>query len=179
MKTIRMLIVLGLVGLVAGCSSGDSDGGGPSAEPNSAVIDVGAQVAGNLADLGIPADPDSLECDQELPPEVGASAACEFTTDGQPVKLVTKVESVDGDQVTLDVSTEALAVPKGNLEAQVHQRMLSAMGANLDSVECEGDLQAEAGASTGCTLAEGETTREVTATVTSVEGGLVVFDITD
>lgn len=168
-----ILVAACLVAVVAGCSSGDDDA---SSLPS---VNVVTQVAGQLDDLGVPADPGSLACDGELTSKVGERVGCEFVSEGQPVALVATVASVEGTDVAIKIETEARPVPKANLEEQVRLRIEREMNGSLTSAVCEGDLDAKVDATTTCTLTDESSTREVEVTTSALDGGLVEFTISD
>lgn len=71
----------------------------------------------------------------------------------------------------------ANAVTADDVEMQISDQLEEQVGQQPDDVSCPDDLPAEEGESIRCELTAGEDTLGVTATVTSVEGDTVNFDI--
>lgn len=71
-----------------------------------------------------------------------------------------------------------LTVPKAQVAQEISTKAAAQLGSAPDSVVCPDDLPATVGASVKCTLTAGGTATPVTATVTSVAGGVANFDIT-
>ena len=70
------------------------------------------------------------------------------------------------------------AVSKSDVEQQISSKLAAKVGQTPKSVSCPGNLKAKVGESMVCTLtADDGSTIGVTATVTSVSGGSVKFDI--
>ncbi|WP_280832344.1 DUF4333 domain-containing protein [Mycolicibacterium frederiksbergense] len=69
------------------------------------------------------------------------------------------------------------AVSKDQLADIVKQKLEAQVGAEADSVVCEGNLSAKVGATQRCVLTDGSKKYGVTATATSVDGDNVKFDI--
>ncbi len=68
-------------------------------------------------------------------------------------------------------------VPRDQVGQQISDQLNQQIGQRPDSVTCPEDLPAKVGASVRCTLKAGTDTLGVTATVTSVEGTNVKFNI--
>jgi hypothetical protein len=148
--------------LAAGC-------GGPMLDDDRLVATVQAQ----LQAQGVRAD--DLEC-PDLPAEVGRSVRCTFTVAGQPVDAVATVSAVDGQEVTYEVHTEARPVARAVLVRAVAGK-LGDIGAPSGPVSCAGDLPAQVGATTMCTLTGADGVVEWTVTTTSVDGGKIEYSI--
>ncbi len=69
------------------------------------------------------------------------------------------------------------AVSKEQAATKISQQLEQQVGQRPDSVTCPTDLSAEEGESIRCELTAGGDTLGVTATVTSVDGSDVEFDI--
>lgn len=139
-------------------------------------LDVAESLDTQLGAVGIIGDPGSLDC-ADVDIGVGASVDCTFTSSGQPVGLTAEVTSVDGSRIGFDVSTQAQAVPADVLGASVAARAGKELGAAIDSAECSGELAPTVGESTTCPLASGSETRDVTVTVSAVDGGQIDYTL--
>jgi Domain of unknown function (DUF4333) len=151
--------VVALLALVAGC-------GGPALDDSRLVGTLRTQ----LASQGVRAD--DLRC-PDLPAEVGSSARCTFSVDGQPVDAVATVSAVVGDAVTYTVRTEARPVAKAVLERSVAATLAKA-GAPSGDATCSNDLPAQVGATVTCTLTGAG---DWTVRTTAVEGGKIDYSI--
>lgn len=159
-----------------------------SGSPNSLETDVtgvtgvtgptgGAEVlAPDLGQIGVSVDPGSLEC-AEAELTQGASVACTFTANGQPVGLTALVKSVDGSKVEYEISTEAKPVPAAVLADAVKARVGQELGSAASSATCVGDLNPETGASTTCTIKKDSESRDVVVEVESIDGGQINYTI--
>lgn len=165
----RMLAIVGAVGALALGAAGCS---GAVAKDQ-----VAAAVMGELQKKNITIDNNTVTCPEDLKAEVGQTARCTFTTDGQPVDVVAKVSSVSGSTVNYEISTEARPVAKAVLEKEVAKQVGQQSGATIDSTTCKGDLAPQVGQSVECTVTGGGETLDVKATVSKVDGGLVNFVI--
>ena len=155
---------IGLAALlaVAGC-------GGSTLDDSRLVATIQAQLTGQ----GVRAD--DLSC-PDLPAEVGRTARCTFTVDGQPVDAVARVAAVDGDTVTYDVHTEARPVAADVLGRAVAQK-LTQLGAPAGTATCSGDLPAQVGATVTCTLTGADGATDWIVRTTSVDGGKIDYSI--
>lgn len=70
-----------------------------------------------------------------------------------------------------------MKVSQAQLEEQIKTQLTAQVGQAPDSIECPGDLEGKVGATQRCVLTADGTKLGVTATVTSVEGNNVKFDI--
>lgn len=181
------VLAAGLLVLSAGCSSDDgaeggtgSDGtGSGSAAQSAPATDLLVRVADRLGDVGLVADDGSLICDGDLDPSVGATTACEFTVEAQPVGLTVSVTEIVGDDYTFSLQTEARPVSQGRLEELVKRTVEAQMDGPLTSIVCESGLGVEVGGVATCTLTDGDITRDVQAAVSSVDGGLISISMGD
>ena len=151
--------VVALLALAAGC-------GGPALDESRLVETLRAQ----LASQGVQAD--DLRC-PDLPAEVGSSARCTFSVDGQPVDAVATVSAVVGDAVTYTVRSEAKPVAKAVLERAVAAE-LAEVGAPSGDATCSNDLPAQVGATVTCTLTGAG---DWTVRTTAVDGGKIDYSI--
>ena len=118
-----------------------------------------------------------MTCPADLQATVGQTLRCEFTTGAQPVDAVVTVTAVENGVARYDVRTEARPVAS-TLLAQTVAEMISQQAAvAIDGSTCAGDLQPQAGQTVTCDLTAGEETATFTVTVTSINGGLVNFDV--
>lgn len=163
---LRRTVVAAVVGLlplvVTGC-------GGSELDDSRLVATLRAQLDRD----GVRAD--GLRC-PDLPAEVGRTARCTFTVDGQPVDAVATVSAVDGGTVTYDLHTEARPVAKDVLERSVAQKLAQA-GAPAGAATCSGDLPARVGATVTCTLTGTDGPGDWTVRTTSVTGGKIDYTI--
>jgi hypothetical protein len=143
--------------------------GGPMLDDDRIVATLQAQ----LQSQGVQAD--DLQC-PDLPAEVGRSVRCTFTVGGQPVDAVATVSAVDGGTVTYEIHTEARPVMRAVLERAVAGKLVE-IGAPAGPVSCSGDLPAQVGATTTCTLTGADGATDWTVTTTSVDGGKIDYSI--
>ncbi len=68
-------------------------------------------------------------------------------------------------------------VAADDVASQVSDQLGKKVGRAPESVDCPEDLDAEVGATTECTLTDGDTQLGVTVEVTEVDGSNVSFDI--
>ncbi len=115
---------------------------------------------------------DDLEC-PDLPAEVGRSARCTFSVDGQPVDAVATVAAVDGDAVTYAVRAQARPVGRQLLERVVADR-LAREGVPAGTATCAGDLPASVGATVTCAVAGAG---DWTVRTAAVDGGRIDWSL--
>ena len=135
---------------------------------------VVATLSAELANHGVRAD--DLGCPGDLPAEVGRSVRCTFTVGGQPVDAVATISAVDGGVVTYDVHTEARPVVRAVLERSVVEQLARA-GAPAGATNCAGDLPAQVGATTVCSVTGSDGATDWTVRTTSVDGGKIDYSI--
>ncbi|NMH99127.1 DUF4333 domain-containing protein [Pseudonocardia acidicola] len=133
------------------------------------------QVADQLGQAGVTTGP--VTCPSGLKAETGATVRCGFDADGQPVDAVAKVTSVEGTDVTFDISTEARPIAKALLEQKVGQQVGQQAGIAIESTQCTGDLPPTVGATVGCTVAAQDETLNLDVAVTAVNGGQVDYSL--
>jgi hypothetical protein len=170
-----ILIGAGLIAALTGCS-GSTTSGDSAGTTTGPGIDVVAQVQSQLANTGVLADQGSLTCPGVLAPEVNKTVTCSFTSDGQPTQFIAKVTSVDGTRATVEISTHASPIPKALLADNIGDRISNQLG-RTPNTTCDADLPPTVGASTTCTLTDGDTELAVRVNVTSVDGGLITYSI--
>jgi hypothetical protein len=71
----------------------------------------------------------------------------------------------------------SVSVDKDQLAKEITAKLKEQVGRAPDSVECPDNLKGEVGATTRCTLKDGNDTYGVNVNVTKVEGADVKFDI--
>jgi hypothetical protein len=140
--------------------------------------DVATAINGKLTEQGI-TTAGGVTCPADLEAEVGKTVRCEFTVEGQPVDAVAKVTSIEGSQANFDITTEARPVAKTLLDTKVADQVEQQLQVDVDGADCAGDLGATVGASTTCTVSGGGESIDVKATVTSVDGGLIKYELAD
>lgn len=131
-----------------------------------------------LPSIGLGVDPSSLRCDADADLAVGAEITCEFTRNGQPVRLIASVDGIDGAAVDYDVRLEALASPAEVIAAGVARTVsLRDGGADTDAT-CTGDLAPEVDATTECTVSRGDgSTTDVVVRVVEVVDGEIGYEL--
>lgn len=77
----------------------------------------------------------------------------------------------------LAACTVTASVPKDQVAQQISDQLTQTVGQRPDSVNCPQDLPATVGSSVRCTLTAGTDSLGVTATVTSVDGTNVRFNV--
>jgi hypothetical protein len=137
--------------------------------------DVAKTIGAKLTEQGVANN--GVTCPEDLEAEVGKTLRCEFTADGQPVDAVAKVTSIQGDQANFDITTEARPVAKALLDKKVAEQVSQQLQTTVDGADCAGDLAPTVGASTTCKVSGGGESIDLKATVTSVEGGAVNYQL--
>ena len=120
-----------------------------------------------------------VSCPGDLEAEVGKTLRCEFVVEGQPVDAVATVKSVEGSQANFDITTEARPVAKTLLETKVRELVEPQLGVPVDSLTCDGDLAAAVGATQACAVAASGENLPLSVSVTSIDGGLINFTVTE
>ena len=176
MRKYAALIACALVALT-GCSVSvgtDSDEPEPTAEPtveSMAVADLEDLVAGSVTPDDEGAEV-SAECAGEIDVEVDAAQTCHLTVGEQIADVHVVVTEVDdGEIVDADITPYLPA----DRVAETIQASLEEQGSTVDSVDCEGELAGEKGATMGCTATAGTDAGEITVEVTKVDGLFINF----
>ncbi|MGQ0573326.1 MAG: DUF4333 domain-containing protein [Pseudonocardia sp.] len=120
-----------------------------------------------------------VSCPSDLDAEVGKTLRCEFVVEGQPVDAVATVTSVEGSTANFDITTEARPVAKALLETKVRELVEPQLGVPVESLTCDGDLEARTGATQSCLVAAGGESLPLAVTVSSIEGGLINFTVNE
>ena len=68
-------------------------------------------------------------------------------------------------------------VSKSDVQSQITTKITDSGGKKAESVTCPNDLKGEVGAQIDCTMKDGDKTRTVNVTVTSIDGDNVKFDM--
>ena len=68
-------------------------------------------------------------------------------------------------------------MPKDKLEAAVKAKLSTQTASNIDSVSCDGGIQATVGAAQTCTVVTGTTSRHATVRVAEIRGADVGLSI--
>lgn len=164
----RTLLVSGaiagsLVGITA-CSSGPKE---------VSKDDVVKQISAKMTDAA-GNKPDSVSCPDGLKGQVGAQLNCSMKIKGQEYNVNVTATSVKGDDVLFDM---VQTVDKNQVAQQISEKLTEQVGSKPESVTCPDNLKGEAGATLRCELKDSGQVYGVTATVTSVDGGDVKFDV--
>jgi hypothetical protein len=138
--------------------------------------EVAEAIDEQLTAQGIPSDGPTT-CPGSLIGENGRTLRCEFSAGGQPVDAVATVTSVAGDQANFDISTEARPIAKQLLNQKVAEQVATELQTSVDGADCEGDLAAEVGESVICTVSGGGESIDLQVSVTSVDGGLINYQL--
>jgi hypothetical protein len=155
-------IALAALGL-AGCSSGPGAVG---------KDDVASQISTKMTDAS-GNKPDSVSCPGDLKAEVGAQLNCSMKVKGQPFNVNVAVTSVDGDQAKFDMVE---TVDKDQVATEISDQLAKQVGHTPEKVSCPDNLKGTQGATLRCDLTDEGQTYGVTATVTDVQAGDVLFD---
>lgn len=75
------------------------------------------------------------------------------------------------------VGAGATTMPKDKLEAEVKKNLSTKTTATIDSVVCDGGLEATVGAGQNCTVVTGKTSRRATVRVAEIRGADVALSI--
>ncbi len=84
---------------------------------------------------------------------------------------------VAGSLLALSACSGTASVSSDDVAQQISDQLAAQVGTAPDSVTCPSDLPAEVGATITCELTADGQTLPVTATVTTVDGSTVNFDI--
>jgi hypothetical protein len=147
-----------------------------SEAPLVAREDVASAIDDHAKALGYTTDRPT-SCPGALIGETGRSVRCEFVVGGQPVDAVATVSSAAGTRAEFDIALQARPVTREVLEQDVAYTVARDSGAQVDDVDCAGGLAAEVGDSALCTLTGGGDRIDVRVSVSSLDGGLVGYDL--
>jgi hypothetical protein len=110
--------------------------------------------------------------------EVGQATKCTFAVNGQPVDAIATVTGVDTDVhiAHYEIITAPHPVAEVLLEQRIGKDFANRIGRPVEDVDCDADLPATVGGTVFCTL---DRDRRVQVTVTTVNLGEVVYDVTE
>jgi hypothetical protein len=140
----------------------------PKADVESAIE---TQLGQQIPDIG------EVTCPGDLEAEVGKTLRCEFVVEGQPVDAIATVTSVEGSTANFDITTEARPIAKPLLEQKLRGLVEPQLGAPIDTLTCDGDLEARTGATQSCLVSYSGQSLPLAITVTSIEGDLINFNV--
>lgn len=78
---------------------------------------------------------------------------------------------------SVHVGNQATTMPKEKLEAAVKAKLSLKTTSNIDSVVCDGGLEATVGAAQACTVVTGATSRRATVRVADIRGSDIGLSI--
>lgn len=165
----RVLVnVIGAAALIcataAGCSSGP---------PTVTSADLQADITKRLEEAG--EKPQSVTCSADLEGVVGKTTRCEVvlseTNAIEPIVAVTKVE----DTTVSYEMTPALS--QAQLEKSVSALVSDSAGGEVTEVACKSGLEGKEGNVANCSMQLDGEPLETVATVTSVDGLMMNFDV--
>jgi Domain of unknown function (DUF4333) len=168
---VRTLLVSGAAtGLIAGagacsCSIGSS----PHAVSKT---DVAGQITSKMTDAA-GNKPDSVNCPNDLPAQVGAQLNCQMKVKNQTFDVNVTVTSVNGSDVKFDMVE---TVDKNQVATVISDKLTQQVGRKPDAVTCPENLKGVEGATLRCQLTDGTQKYGVSVTVTNVDAGDVNFD---
>jgi hypothetical protein len=88
-----------------------------------------------------------------------------------------RVSSATADKARFDIALQARAVDRQTVEADVVHLVQREAGVQVDGVDCAGGLDPQVGDSVVCTVSGSGERLDVRVAVSSVDGGLVDFDL--
>lgn len=148
----------------------------PTLAQSKVETEISTQVVAKLGKT-----PDSVQCPGDLKGKVGTQITCTLTVSGVRGPVDVTVTSVNGRSVYFDIDVAKTGTPdvlQLFVESQISTQLAAKIGQKPDSVKCPGDLQGTVGNAITCTVTAAGESQDVEATVTSVEGLVVRFDIT-
>ncbi|MET0523692.1 MAG: DUF4333 domain-containing protein [Nocardioides sp.] len=114
----------------------------------------------------------TVECAGGLENEKDATQDCNITTGEDEADVhVVVTELDDGEISDYDVNTYL----PGDRVAEAIKSSLADQGVNADTVDCEGELAGEKGATMSCTATAGTDTGEIAVEATEVDGLFINF----
>ena len=135
--------------------------------------DVESQISQKMTDAA-GNKPDSVSCPGALNATVGAQLNCSMKIKDKTYGVNVTVTSVEGDTAKFDM-VETL--DKNDVASEISDQETQRLGHKPDSVTCSDNLKGVVGATLKCQLVDQGQTTPLTVTVTSVEGGVVNFNI--
>lgn len=117
----------------------------------------------------------AAQCDGDLASELDASQDCAVQVGADVARVHVVVDRVDGT----DVHFRATPYLEADDVATSIKQSFDDDGFAVDTVECDGGLQGQAGSETVCTYTPPASGQQVTATVKRVDGPVIHFTFTD
>jgi hypothetical protein len=134
--------------------------------------DVASQITQKLTDAA-GNKPDSVDCPNDLPANVGAQLNCSMKVKGGATYNVNvTVTSVNGSDVKFDMVE---TVDKTQVASAISDNVTQQVGAKPESVACPDNLKGVQGATLRCKLVTDGKTYGVTVSVTGVDAGTVDY----
>lgn len=116
----------------------------------------------------------SATCDSGLEGRQGAWVLCQVFRNGVEFPQLVEVKDVLG--LALDLVLTPV-IPRQQLEESVLNRLTANYGRRPDKAECAGDLSGSVGVAVKCVVTVGDKSDNFVATVTSVWGGHIEFQV--
>lgn len=115
--------------------------------------------------------PDSVTCPGDLKGEVGQTATCEFSENGDDYSVKVTVTKVEGDQVSFDIEPETpKTIGKDELADKVSSQIEKDAQFTPESVTCPDDVDRKKGQTTRCEYTDAGVSYPLSVTVTKVDG---------
>ena len=134
--------------------------------------DVASQITQKLTDAA-GNKPDSVDCPNDLPANVGAQLNCSMKVKGATYNVNVTVTSVNGTDVKFDM---AETVDKNQVASAINDNVTQQVGTKPESVTCPDNLKGVQGATLRCELTDSGQKYGISVTVTNVDAGDVNFD---
>lgn len=115
-----------------------------------------------------------VTCAAGLDGKAGAQTQCDVTRDGTTLSRTIEVTNVEGLLMSYSV-LPVKALDKVQVQGLLADRLAAEGGSRPERTDCDGDLQAAVGASVECTVVNDGQARQLTLTVTKVDGDVVDF----
>ncbi|MET0900827.1 MAG: DUF4333 domain-containing protein [Mycobacterium sp.] len=132
-----------------------------------------SSISGQLSDADEP--PQSVLCASDLEGVVGKTITCEVViNETNAFELIVETTKVEGSEVSYEMTP---ALSQAQLEKTVAELVADSAGTEPTGVTCEGGLVGEPDNKTSCSMELDSEPIEIEASVTSVEGLLMNFQI--
>jgi hypothetical protein len=149
--------------LAAGCSFSI---GGTTVDKKTLSDEISKQLTEQLNRA-----PESVTCPGDLKGEVGQTATCEFTENGDDYSVKVTVTKVEGDQVSFDIEPETpKTIDKDELADKVSDQIKKDAKFTPESVTCPEDVDRKKGTTVRCEYTETGEAHPVMVTVTKIDG---------
>jgi hypothetical protein len=167
---VRTLLVSGAaVGLMASAGACSCSIG--SSSHSVSKSDVASQITQKLTDAQ-GNKPDSVDCPNDLPANVGAQLNCSMKVKGAAYNVNVTVTTVNGSDVKFDMVE---TVDKTQVASGISDNVTQQVGTKPESVTCPDNLKGVQGATLRCKLVTDGKTYGVTVSVTGVDAGTVDY----